>query len=360
MNIDNFVEDVKKCRFCFMCRHLSGVANVSFRESDTPRIRSSMVWGVVLDRSKLSNPDFIETIYSSDMSAACRFHCVNKWDENGIVLAARRDIVEAGFAPEEVSKLAKKLAAIPAAPKFSGKAELLYYVDADTAALATESAAFEKLAKAAGVKFAVATEGNCGKALKVLGYAEDAKKKLAEFVEALNASGAKKIVVSSPYVYDALVNDVAEDGLKLSAKVMHVSEFAATAKIKYAKKAGSVYYLESDYLKNYNDNLKFPRALLAKIKAKSPQEFTTDIQETPIDFMFGTNNEESYTCGEGAVVLNVIRPGLVRKMAKYVESKADDVKNDVVIVASPYTKIQLAKNTKLNVFTLAEIAAQCL
>ena len=76
--------------------------------------------------------------------------------------------------------------------------------------------------------------------------------------------------------------------------------------------------------------------------------------------MFGTNNEESYTCGEGAVVLNVIRPGLVRKMAKYVESKADDVKNDVVIVASPYTKIQLAKNTKLNVFTLAEIAAQCL
>ena len=67
MNIDNFVEDVKKCRFCFMCRHLSGVANVSFREADTPRIRSSMVWGAMLDNSKLANPDFIDTIYSSDM-----------------------------------------------------------------------------------------------------------------------------------------------------------------------------------------------------------------------------------------------------------------------------------------------------
>ena len=75
---------------------------------------------------------------------------------------------------------------------------------------------------------------------------------------------------------------------------------------------------------------------------------------------FGTNNEESYTCGEGAVVLNIIRPELVRKMAKYVESKADDVKNDVIAVASPYTKIQLAKYTKLKVLTLAELAAQCL
>lgn len=96
-----------------MCRHLSGVANVSFREADTPRIRSSMVWGAMLDNSKLANPDFIDTIYSSDMSAACRFHCVNKWDENGIVLAARRDIVEAGLAPAEVAKLAKKLAGNP-------------------------------------------------------------------------------------------------------------------------------------------------------------------------------------------------------------------------------------------------------
>ena len=43
MNIDKFQEDVKKCRFCFMCRHLSGVANVTFRESDTPRVRSSMI-----------------------------------------------------------------------------------------------------------------------------------------------------------------------------------------------------------------------------------------------------------------------------------------------------------------------------
>ena len=86
MNIDNFQEDIKKCRFCFMCRHLSGVGNVTFREADTPRIRTAMVYGVQLDNSKLANADFIDTVYSSDLSAACRYHCVNHFDENGIML----------------------------------------------------------------------------------------------------------------------------------------------------------------------------------------------------------------------------------------------------------------------------------
>ncbi len=360
MNIDKFQEDVKKCRFCFMCRHLSGVANVTFRESDTPRVRSSMVWGVMLDNSKLANEDFIDTIYSSDMSAVGFFHCVNKWKENDIVLAARQDIVEAGLAPADVAKLAKKLAKEEAAPKISGKANVLYYIDADTDVLDSEKKAFDKIAKKAKVKYATATGGNCGKALKVLGYVENAKAAMSEFVEALNASKAKTVVVSSPAVYDALANDAKEFGLKVSAKVMHVSEFVASLKIKFAKKAGELYYLESDFLKNYNDNLKFPRELLNQLKAQSPQGWTTDLIDEPIDFMFGTNNEESYTCGEGAVVFNQLRPEIVKKMAKYVEARANDVKNDVIVVASPYSKIQLTKNTKLKVSTLTELAAACL
>ena len=105
MNIDSFQEDIKKCRFCFMCRHLSGVGNVTFREADTPRIRTAMVYGVLLDNSKLANADFIDTVYSSDLSAACRYHCVNHFDENGIMLAARRDIVENGLAPDDVKRI---------------------------------------------------------------------------------------------------------------------------------------------------------------------------------------------------------------------------------------------------------------
>ncbi|MBQ6533582.1 MAG: (Fe-S)-binding protein [Opitutales bacterium] len=360
MNIDKFEEDIKKCRFCFMCRHLSGVANVTFREADTPRVRSSMVWGVMLDNSKLANPDFIDTIFSADLSAAGRFHCVNKWDENSIVLAARRDIVEAGLAPADVAKLAKKLSAAKAEPKISGKADVLYYIDPRAAALASEVGAFEKIAKKAKVKYAVAEGGECGKALRALGYFPEAKAAAEKFAAAINASGAKTVVVSDPAVYDALANDFAEYGIKLSAKVMHVAEFILSLKLKFQKKAGVLYYLESDFLKNYCGNPKFPRELLASLGAQSAAGFTTDILDKPIDYMFGTNNEESYTCGEGAVVFDALRPEIAAKMAKYVEARAADPKSDKIVVASPYTKSVLSKNTKLRVSTLAELAAECL
>lgn len=360
MNIDKFEEDIKKCRFCFMCRHLSAVGNVTFREADTPRIRSSMIWGVMLDKSKLSNADFIDTIYSCDMSAACRFHCVNHWDENGAVLAARRDIVGAGLAPKDVSKLSKKILSSPAAASVSGISDIVYYADADTMALPGEMEAFDKIAKKAKIKYATATGGDCGKALKVMGYWQQAKERLGEFVDWLTAAKAKTVVVSSPYVYDALVNDTAEFGIKLSAKPMHVSEFILAQKLKFSRAAGVVYYLESDYLKNYNSNLKFPRQLLSRLKASSPAEFTTDILDEEIPYMFGTNNEESYTCGEGAVVFAQLRPQIVKKMAKYVEARVGNPKADVLITASPYTKIQLSKNTKVKVLTLTELAAGCL
>lgn len=346
MNIDSFNDSIKACRFCFMCRHLSGVGNVTFREADTPRIRAAMLYAVTLDNSKLANEDFIKTIYSSDLSAACRFHCVNSFDENGMVLAARRDIVEAGLAPADVLELAEALVAGDAKPKVSGSGDVLYYADACTASLASEQRAFDKIMKKAGVKYRVAKGGDTGKALRILGFAPESAQKAAEFAEAINKSGAKVLVTSNPAVYDSLVNDFKEFGVKLAPRIMHVSEFLTQLKIKFSKKAGKVYYLESDYLKNYNGNLKFPRDILAMLGAEIAA--------------FGTNSEESYTCGEGAVVLDKLRPSIVEKMAKYIEARADNPSSDRIVVASPYTKIQLAKFSKLKVSTLAELAASCI
>ena len=266
--------------------------------------------------------------------------------------------MENDLAPEDVNAIAKNLVAENPAPKISGTGDVLYYVDSDTAALASEAKAFDKIAKKAGVKYRVAKGGSTGKALYVLGFAEAAKLAAEAFAEAVNKTGVKTVVVSSPAAYDALVNDFKAWGVKLDAKVMHVSEFIVSLKLKFSKKAGKLCYLESDFLKNYNGNLKFPRALLAQVKAESGEGFTTDLTNEKTPFMFGTNNEESYTCGEGAVVFAQLRPEIVKKMAKYVEARAD--KDVLLAVASPYTKTQLSKNAKLKVSTLTEIAAECL
>ena len=53
MNIDKFTDTIKVCRFCFMCRHLSGIGNVTFTEADTPRIRASLIYGATMHPEKL-------------------------------------------------------------------------------------------------------------------------------------------------------------------------------------------------------------------------------------------------------------------------------------------------------------------
>jgi len=341
MNIDNYADAIKNCRFCFMCRHLSGIGNVRFTEADTPRIRAAMIYGVTQHPEELSNPDFIDTLYRSDLSAACRYHCVSHFDENGLNIAARTDIVEAGFAPDYVKAIADEL---KKSEKWTvkGSGTVLYFADRYSAETDVPKA-FDKLMKKAKVPYMTVFGGCIGKALKNLGFAEEAKNAAEKFAKVVKDSKAKVIVVSNPAAYDALVNDFREFGVKFSAKVMHTSEYLLTLNLKF-KKAGAIYYLESDFLRNYNDNYKYPRELLAAMKA--------DVKP------FGTNNEESYTCGEGAVVLPKIDESLVEKLAKYIEERADHPEKDVFAVASPYTKIYLTRYTKLNVKTLEELAAE--
>jgi len=75
---------------------------------------------------------------------------------------------------------------------------------------------------------------------------------------------------------------------------------------------------------------------------------------------FGTNDEETYCCGEGAIVLDRLYPELVKKLAEYVAARADNPKKDKIVVASAYVKRVLVKYGKLNVVTLEELAASCL
>ena len=350
MQINQFPEVMSSCRFCFMCRHLSAVGQVSGRESDTPRGRALIADRVRMHPEEIGNADFIEAIYRSDLSGANRFHCDGYhdgkgYDEVGLQLALRRDIVDAGYAPEKVKQVAAELKATENW-SVEGKGDVLYFVDPGTAARPSVEKAVKAVLDKANVPYAVVRGGCIGKALNVLGFRKEAKEAMQKFAQVIKGSKAKIVVVSNPAAYDALVNDYKEAGIKLGVKVMHTSEYIKSLKLKFPKKAGKVYYLESDYLKNYNNNLPAPRELLAALKAEIVP--------------FGTNNEESYTCGEGAVVLPKIDESLVEKLAKYIEARADNPKKDVIVVASPYTKLCLGKYTALNVKTLEELAAGCL
>jgi Fe-S oxidoreductase len=344
MHIDKFDEAIMNCRFCFMCRHLSAIGNVRFTEVDTPRIRAAMIYGLRTGTNSFDDEDFVDALYRQDLSACCVRHCVNHYDENGLALAARADVVEAGKAPEAVKKLAAKFAK-SSEWKAAGKGDVAWFLDETTAADKDVVAAAKKLFAAAKVSPKIITGGSIGKALKVLGYLPEAKAAAEKFAAFLKAEGVKTLVVSNPAAFDALKKDYDEFGVKLPCKVFCFGGFLLDAKVKFAKSAGEVYYLADDFMRNY-DGCECPEKLLKVLKA--------------VNKPFGTNDEETYCCGEGAVVLDKLHPELVKALAEYVAARADDPKKDKIVVLSAYTKRALVKYGKLNVVTLDELAASCL
>ena len=344
MNIDKFEDAIMNCRFCFMCRHLSAIGNVRFTEVDTPRIRAAMIYGLRTGTNSFDDEDFVEALYRQDLSGCCVHHCVNHYDENGLALAARADVVEAGKAPEAVKRLAAGFVK-SVGWKADGKGDVAWFLDETTASDKAVVAAAKKLFAAAKVAPKVITGGSIGKALKVLGYLRESRAAAEKFAAFLGAEGVKTLVVSNPAAFDALTKDYAEFGVKLPCRVLCFSGFLGQAKVKFTKKAGEVYYLADDFMRNY-DACGCPEALLKTLKA--------------VNRPFGTNDEETYCCGEGAVVLDKLHPELVRALAEYVAARADDPKNDKIVVLSAYTKNSLVKYGKLKAITMEELAASCL
>jgi len=330
MHIEKYKDTIKACRFCFMCRHLSPIGNVTFKESDIPRGRALILDCLLKNRDNLKNNDYIQTIYNAELSAACRYHCVSHYDENGLLLAAREDIVEAGLAPENVKLLAKELQNV----KFhiEGKGETLYYIDPYTQQYQPEIVqAFIDLTQ--NVK--TIQGGDTGKALKVLGFTNEAKVVAEMFKSAIKASGCKTLAVSCPAAYDALKNDFPIDGIS----VLHTSEYLKKLNLKSVR-SQSAYYLDSDYLKNYN-------------KLNAPTELLTSLG---YDLkMFGTNPEESYSAGEGSVVYDKLNPKLTQKLCDYIYSLVENIDHALLITASPYTRYVLTKfNPQIKIISLEQ------
>ena len=323
MQISSFLDVINACRFCFMCRHIDTTASVSFRESDIPRGRA-----LILDRVRMNgieelteHPDFVTTMYDCALSAACRYHCVSHYDETGLILAARRDVVEAGLAPADVQALADTLATTPE-PVLTGEAgDVLYVESADQPEV---SAAFSQLMARAGVSYRTLQVGETGKALAVLGYRALAAQQASKAGDAILASGCGTVVTSCPATFDALKNDTSElDGIDVQHSSTYLLGLSKEGKLTAGPAARQAYYIDSDFLRNYNEIMAEPRELLT----------ASGYALTP----FGTNPEESYGLGEGAVVLDRLRPALVHGLRQRLVELMDSP-DALIITASPYTR----------------------
>ena len=320
MHIHTYEDVIKACRFCFMCRHLDPVGNVTFQEADTPRGRALLLDRVRMDPTNLGNPDYIATVYRSALSGANRQNCVSHYDEVGLVLAARRDIVEAGLAPAAVKALANRLS--EATFTVSGKGKSLYF--------GSQPELYP------GCK--VLSGGDPGYALLTLGFAEASQRVFERFQSAVAASGCQTLIVAEPSAQHFL-------GTRLeSVTVVPCAEALLTSKLKRGP-SRQAYYLESDFLRNYGGNSAAPRQVLAHC----------GYQLLP----FGTNDEESYTAGEGAVVFGELQPELAAKLCLRIISQAGDLSSNLFITPSSSVQATLSQsNPQIRILSLEQAVAE--
>lgn len=320
MHIDNHGDVIASCRFCFMCRHLDPVGNVTFREADTPRGRALILDRVRMAQERLANPDFIDTMYRSALSGANRQHCVSHYDETGLVLAARRDIVAAGLAPEPVKALAHEL--VRATFAIEGRGSSLYFGD--------HPRLYPECATLSG--------GDPGVALEALGFASEAAEVLGRLRGVIAASGSGTLVVGEPSSYVFLKKRLG------GIAVVHCSEYLLSTAPE-AGPARRAVYLESDFLRNYADGMDAPRRLLRR----------HGYELAP----FGTNAEESHAVGEGAVVFDALQPELCKRLCRRIRELADNPAADLFITPSRHAKAALRKyHPEMRVVSLEEAVTQ--
>lgn len=333
MNMDKHLDVINACRYCFMCRHLAPLALVTGKETDTPRGRALIADQIRMNKENLKNQDYVQALYQADLSGACRTHCVSSYDEVGLVLELRKDIVDAGVQPQAVKDFAQQF--INPSFTITGEGDVLYFNHPCIKVHAPEmKAAFDKLAP----KHKTIEGNDCGTALQILGYQKQADEAAEKFVKAVKESGCKTLVVPQP----AAFHFIKSKNLLPDVKVLNTAEFLLTLDI--PKKSGTLWPIDSDFLKNYQKN-NAPRKLLEKLGYKLKE--------------FGITHEESYTCGEGSMTMVFLYPENVAKLVERVREFAERYEAGTLVVASPYTKLALRTYApELDVISVEEAAAR--
>jgi len=238
---------IKGCRFCWMCRHLCPVGLATGKESNTPRAKA-----LLLDMEQKGTVEmsvYAEEMFHCALCASCASHCETGYEPPVYIREARRNIVANGLAPDYVMNVIDKLMAADAETQkpASETADVLVYIGAHGIETAKEMAeAFGSVLTKAGVTYMTLTaepaDGN--ELYDLIGETAEVKAVAKKCVDAINGTGAKKVVVLNPSAARMFLQEYPAWGLDLAAEVVTATAFAAEllkeGKLKMKQAAGVV------------------------------------------------------------------------------------------------------------------------
>ena len=284
---DERVAICKACRDCPMCNIIDEVALYCGRESNNPRGRAMMLWGIETGRLSWEDEGVADVLYKSLLDGLPLEWCAGNYDLDELVIWGRSKLVEKDLAPRTVRLVSEAVKG--SGNPFSdgngntseiveqgggfvgGEPEVLLYFGS-TARIKRPQAAVSlvRILRKAGIPFEVlGDECDSGFLLYQLGDFDSMvaqAKRVCGMVENLRA---KKLVTLSASAYRMFTTRYPRFGMQLPGgmEVLHVSEYLAglvkEGRLSIKKQNGkSVTYHDPACLVRYIDVTGPPRALL--------------------------------------------------------------------------------------------------
>lgn len=327
---------IKACRFCWMCRHLCPVGLVTGKESNTPRAKA-----LLLDMEQKGTTEmkvYAEDMFQCALCGSCATNCETGYEPPVFIREARRNIVANGLAPDNVMNVIEKLMAADAETQkpASETADVLVYIGAHGTETAKEmAAAFGSVLTKAGVPYmTLAAEPADGNELyDLIGETAEVKAAAKKCADAINGTGAKKVVVLNPSAARMFLQEYPAWGLELSAEVVTATAFAAEllkeGKLKMKQAAGVV---------TYHDPCRLARDLEETEPAREL------IRAMGYELKEMIQSKKTTKCC-GGIALEAHSPNLAQLTASGRLSDADRIAVPVMLTACPGCKSVLQKGS---------------
>jgi Fe-S oxidoreductase len=336
---------IQGCRFCPMCYHADTVAGITCKETQSPRGRGLLLFGLENGVLKWDDPAVADVLYKSFTDGLPQEWCAGRYDADELLIDARHHLVEKGLAPEEVGQAATRVLAtgspypgtvspIDKLLKDSGAvitpgAELLVFAGCAARSLYPASlSSFLKILKAKGVPFTLLDpEPCCGMPLYQMGDFANAGRQAKTVSQRIADAGVKEVVLLDPDCFRMLTTRFTRFGAPLPGglQVSHVSEWLLQriekGKWPLKKRGERFAYHDPCSLARFTWIHEPPRVILRAIFGQEATELRG-------------NRGKALCCGEGGGML-LTNPEIAREAASRRYEQARAASADLLITSSP-------------------------
>ena len=354
-------EIIDSCRFCWMCRHICPIGNVTGQERNTARAR--MLALSLVERGAEPLSGVADNIYECSLCGACTKECVTGWDPVLAVKEVRSELIMNGETPVYIMKLVeniqkfgnvygeKEISAdlrheIKTLPK---EADTLLFIGRDAMYKAPECAVNAiRLLKKTGISFTVLeNEPDSGYAMEFLiGKTAETKELTEKCAKSLTF---KKVICYDPQDAKIFLREYKEWGISLSCEVVTFTKFISEA-------------IENSALQINKTNEYFTiqdSAILAR-----------DLDETePIRKIINAcgENREMLCFGKdtilaGNLIMNEYMPQIMKEVAEARWVNAKNMNAEILVTESPaeYELLKSVMPKDMELKTIEEVVLSCL